>query len=199
MNRREALQRVAWLMGGVISAPALAGLLGDGATNRQGANRKPSFLNEGQAALVARVVDIMIPHTDVPGAIDVGVPAFIDGMLKDTYPQEDRDRYVRGLQVFDAAAQDTFGKPFTELDSDQQMAHVRRIHDEAIAEERSPTGQAPGKLQRSFILMTKELALLGFFTSEAGATEVLQYVAVPGEYRGCVPLPEAGNGKTWAL
>jgi len=46
--------------------------------------------------------------------------------------------------------------------------------------------------------MTKELTLLGFFTSEPGATQVLQYVAVPGAYKGCVPLAEAGNGKTWA-
>jgi hypothetical protein len=47
-------------------------------------------------------------------------------------------------------------------------------------------------------LMAKELTLLGFFTSEPGATQVLQYIAVPGSYKGCVPLAEAGNGKTWA-
>jgi len=41
--------------------------------------------------------------------------------------------------------------------------------------------------------------LLGFFTSKAGATEVLQYAAVPGGFQGCVPLAKAGNGKSWAL
>jgi hypothetical protein len=46
--------------------------------------------------------------------------------------------------------------------------------------------------------MTKELTLLGFFTSEPGATQVLQYVPIPGSWHGCVPLSEAGNGKTWA-
>lgn len=51
---------------------------------------------------------------------------------------------------------------------------------------------------RPFILMTKELTMLGFFTSEVGATQVLQYLAVPGTFRGCLPLSEAGNGKTWA-
>src|SRR2546421_409751 len=54
-------------------------------------------------------------------------------------------------------------------------------------------------LQRPFILMTKELALLGFFTSRVGATQVLQYVATPGSYQACVPLAQAGNGKTWAV
>jgi hypothetical protein len=46
--------------------------------------------------------------------------------------------------------------------------------------------------------MTKELALLGFFTSEPGATQIQQYVAVPGALHACIPLSQAGNGKTWA-
>jgi hypothetical protein len=46
--------------------------------------------------------------------------------------------------------------------------------------------------------MTKELTMLGFFTSEIGATQILQYIAVPGPYRGCLPLSQTGNGKTWA-
>ncbi|MBX7124565.1 MAG: gluconate 2-dehydrogenase subunit 3 family protein, partial [Cyclobacteriaceae bacterium] len=50
--------------------------------------------------------------------------------------------------------------------------------------------------ERPFILRMKELTMLGFFTSEPGATQVLQYSAVPGAYRGCVPLSEIG--KTWA-
>ncbi|MFZ5999973.1 MAG: gluconate 2-dehydrogenase subunit 3 family protein, partial [Bacteroidota bacterium] len=49
---------------------------------------------------------------------------------------------------------------------------------------------------RPFILMTKELTVSGFFTSEVGATQVLQYAPVPGAYHGCVPLAEVG--KTWA-
>jgi hypothetical protein len=40
--------------------------------------------------------------------------------------------------------------------------------------------------------------MLGYFSSEPGATQVLQYEAVPGKYNGCIPLNEAGNGKTWA-
>src|SRR5256885_7012771 len=44
---------------------------------------------------VAEVAEIMIPRTATPGAKDVGVPAFIDAMLKETYPREDRERYVR--------------------------------------------------------------------------------------------------------
>ena len=68
------------------------------------------------------------------------------------------------------------------------------MHDAAVETENT-TDPAP---KRPFILMMKELTMLGFFTSEPGATQVLQYVPVPGAYKGCVPLSEAGNGRTWA-
>jgi gluconate 2-dehydrogenase gamma chain len=38
--------------------------------------------------------------------------------------------------------------------------------------------------------------MIGFFTSEAGATRVLRHEHVPGFYDGCVPFEEIG--RTWA-
>jgi choline dehydrogenase-like flavoprotein len=48
-------------------------------------------------------------------------------------------------------------------------------------------------------LTEKGLTLLGFFTSRPGATQVLQYVATPGAYHGCLPVNQAGNGRRWAI
>ena len=196
MNRRELLQRVSWMMGGAISAPAVLGVLG-GCSAKQEPTWQPAFLTKEQGALVAEVAEIIIPRTDTPGAKDAGVPAFIDTLLKDVYTQEDRDRYVSGLQAFDEAARSQHGKPFMELGKPQQTELVQAFNDAAVAEELSYDPR-PANLRRPFILMTKELALLGFFTSEPGATQVLQYAAVPGAYQACVPLAQAGNGKAWA-
>jgi gluconate 2-dehydrogenase gamma chain len=197
MNRREALKRVAWLMGGTVSASAiLAVQKGYSATTSAGS--KPSILSPPQMGIVSAVAEIMIPRTDTPGAIDVGVPGFIDLMLKDVYAPKDRTRYLAGLTDFEAAAQTEQGKTFVALESAQQVAHVRKFHDAAVAEERR-VHRPHSDAQRPFILMTKELTLLGFFTSEVGATQVLQYVAVPGSYHACVPIERAGNGKTWAV
>jgi len=190
MDRREALKRTAWIMGGAVSAPAIMGVL-KGCAAKPTIDWKPVFLSEEQGVLVSQVAEIIIPKTDTPGAIDTGVPGFIDLMLKDTYKKEDQDRFLEGLKTFDAQAEEEYGDPFIELNAEQQAAFVKRVHDTAVADSDS-------KDSRPFILMTKELTMLGFFTSEAGATQVLQYVAVPGSYNGCIPLSEAGNGKTWA-
>jgi gluconate 2-dehydrogenase gamma chain len=197
LTRREALKRVAWLMGGTISASAILAIRkGYSATTPAGS--KPSILTPAQMSTVSAVAEIMIPRTDTPGAIDVGVPGFIDLMLKDVYAQQDRERYLAGLAEFDAAAHAEQGKEFHALEPTQQVALVRKFHDAAITEEQRAS-RTRQHLQRPFILMTKELTLLGFFTSQPGATQVLQYVAIPGSYHGCLPIGQAGNGKTWAF
>ena len=193
MDRREALKRTALLMGGMVSAPAIMGVL-KGCTPKPGIDWKPVFLNEDQASIVSTVSDIIIPRTDTPGARDVGVPSFIDQMLREVYSAEDQEDFTKGLAAFDEQAKAEYGDTFADLDDEDQAAFVKKVHDEAVNAESSDDPEA----KRPFILNMKELTLLGFFTSEAGATQVLQYVPVPGAYKGCIPLSEAGNGKAWA-
>ncbi|MGE0771650.1 MAG: gluconate 2-dehydrogenase subunit 3 family protein [Cyclobacteriaceae bacterium] len=189
MNRREAIQRTAMVLGYAVSAPAVMGIL-NGCKATPELAFTPVFLTEDQARIVTEVAEILIPKTDTPGAKDVGVPGFIDLMLKDTFKKEDQDLFVSGLTAFDEEAKKNFGDPFVDLEPSQQLEHVKAVHDAAIK------ARQEGVRERPFILMAKELTVLGFFTSEAGATQVLQYEAVPGAYHGCVPLAEVG--KAWA-
>ena len=151
---------------------------------------KPVFFTEDQARIVSEVAEIIIPKTDTPGAKDTGVPGFIDQILKECYKKEDQDRFLSGLQSFDEEAKKAYGDSFMELEPAQQQEYVKKIHDQAIDALKN------GVKERPFILMTKELTVTGFFTSEPGATQVLQYAPVPGAYHGCLPLAEVG--KTWA-
>ena len=200
MNRRELLQRVAMLMGGAISAPAVLAVL-NGCSPKPGASWQPLFLSKEEGAVVEAVADLIIPRTDTPGAREVGVPAFIDVILKDVYPSEDQARFVSGLKDFDAEAQSAHGKPFLELPPAQQLSFLQQAHDAAAAAEKAQEAArevAVSKRQRPFVLTMKELTLLGFFTSQVGVTQVLQYEPVPGKFQPCVPVAKAGNGKTWA-
>lgn len=198
MSRRDAIKHVALLMGGAVSVPAILGVL-NGCSAKPGADAdwKPVFLTHEQGALVAEVAEIMIPRTDTPGAKDIGIPAFIDTMLKDAYSKDEQERFVAGLADFEAQAQSEHGRAFLELEPGQRAAMVKRVHD-PVAEAEKQSDIPPGERRRPFILTMKELTLLGYFTSEPGATQVLQYNPIPGAYQACVPLEQAGNGKTWA-
>jgi hypothetical protein len=230
MNRRELLQRVAILMGGAVSAPAVLAVLNG--CSRRPATSAPIVLDDAQRAIIAELAEIIIPRTDTPGAKDVGVPQFIEAMLRDALSTEDQQSFVSGLEDFDAAAQRAQGKPFLQLSPEQRATFAQSVHDSAVAavQERRQRRRGWQKLEqqgtvpvgqlrsikkqlttllssresakqsvRPFILTMKELTLLGFFTSAVGSTQILQYLPVPGRLQACIPLSEAGNGKTWAL
>jgi hypothetical protein len=55
--------------------------------------------------------------------------------------------------------------------------------------------KARGEPPHYFRLM-KELALIGFFTSEIGTTQALRYSAIPGAYDGDVPYKK--GDRSWA-
>ena len=197
ISRREILQRIAYMMGGAISAPAILGVL-QGCAANSSARWKPVFLSAPQVDTVAEIAEIMIPRTDTPGAKDVGVPAFIDLMLQQTFEAEDRARFIAGLNEFEARAELDYKQAFLALKPIDRGMLVQRVHDDALAEERTRAPQPMVPIRRPFILMLKELTLLGFFTSEVGVRRIQQYDPVPGAYHGCVPLAQAGNGKAWA-
>jgi gluconate 2-dehydrogenase gamma chain len=191
IQRRAILKRVAWMLGGAVSAPAALAIL-QGCSAREAtvtaAAFRPKFLTApAQMDIVTQIADIIIPKTDTSGAIDAGVPAFIDLVLADVYSKEAQERFTAGLGEFAAAAVAS-GKPFLEMDAAQRLQFVRQSIEKALDAERSP---------KRFILMMRELTLLGFYSSKVGITENMEYVPVPTAYHGCVPLSQMKKHVYW--
>jgi hypothetical protein len=187
MNRREAIYRSAGLLGLAVTGPMVTALL-NGCKPAPDLGFAPAFLTPEQAQTIRTLADVIVPRTDTPGAVDVGVPGFIDLMVKDVYSQDEQERFMTGLAAFEEGARKQ-GSRFADMDAEAQIAYVKSVHDPAV--EAAKKGEP-----KPFILMAKELTLLGFFSSEPGATQVLQYESVPGAYHGCVPLAEVG--RAWA-
>lgn len=190
MNRREWLKCMSVLAAGAVTAPSLLAVF-EAHAAAQSSHASATFFSPEQTDLVSAVVDIIIPRSDTPGALDAGVPRFIDQMFKDVYTKAEQQRYVRSLAAFEEKS----GKTFLQLDAAQRKALVTKLHAEALAKSKDLDPiSAP-----AFVLTTKKLAMLGFFMSRPGCTQVLQYVAVPGAYHADIPLSQAGNGRAWAV
>lgn len=182
IDRREALRRAAALLGGAWSAPSLAGLLaGCEARDAPAGAWRPRALTPRQADLLAAVAEHIIPATDTPGARAVGVHRFIDGMLAESYPAAERERFVHGLGDLDERARRAGGHAFLECTPSDQRALLDQLDGTADA----------------FFRSVKQLTLVGYYTSEIGATRELHNAPVPGRYDGCVPLDRIG--RTWAV
>lgn len=189
MDRKEAIKRTGLLMGGVIFAPSILGVL-KGCTASPGVDWNPTLFSNRQARLVTALADVILPEDDTPSASQAGVPAFIESMVKDVYNDEQRDSFLEGLDKFGEESTAELEAEFYDTDEEEMFNYAYNLNEIALEEGPLGDGETP------FILMFKELTMLGYFTSEVGATQVLRYEAVPGRYDGCIPFEEVG--KTWA-
>lgn len=209
MNRRDALMRVATLMGATLTLPALSDTLAASAAARE-ASGKPLLLTAEQDALVAEMAEVIIPTTSTPGAKAAKVNELIDVLLKDCYKPADQKRFLDGLAHTNELSRNAYGKSFVQLQPEQRIDVMKKLEAEAKAQREAARKAVEGgnnqvdvqipKEQLNatpFFAMLKDMTLLGYFTSEVGATQALEYVPVPGRYDGCVTMKP--GQKAWAI
>ena len=97
MDRREAVKRITILLGGALSAPTLAGIMGGCQAPAPGQEVLLRSLTQEQHDLLAVLTAHIIPETDTPGARAARVSEYIDAMLTDFYSDEERARFLAGL------------------------------------------------------------------------------------------------------
>lgn len=185
ISRREALKRTGLLLGGAISAPALAGVLG-GCQSSTAPEWTPTALSAEQNDLVTAISEMIIPETETPGAKAAQVNRFIDTMLADWYPSEERERFLTGLADVDAQCQQAHGKDFLECTSEQQTALLTRLDEEAHAPPPSPAEEPPSGEQAEEPTTDGE-------PSQSGerVTEEMQEATDSTQAQGEEPQPEA--------
>ncbi len=129
---------------------------------------QPRFFNQDDFATISRIADLIIPATDSPGAIAAGVPAYIDLVIARNSDQQ--LVMADGLRWLDSEAARKAGKRFHELTEAQQLSILEPLCDAAD----STSGMARGRNIQFFALI-KSLTADGYYTSEAGLMQELQY------------------------
>jgi hypothetical protein len=191
VNRLDAVKAIGFLLGAAVT-PSVARAVGAG--YRAPAPGVPlRVLTPQQGELLATLTELIIPATDTPGARAARVDAFIDGLLADVFTAEERDHFVAGLADVDARARAAHGVTFVESTPEQQVALLTTMQGETPP---APTGRRRSRSRsqpRPFFRWLKELTLVGYYTSEIGATRELRYVHVAGRYDGDVPYRQIGR------
>lgn len=193
MNRREAVIRMATLMGATVLGPRLLTARLDGADAAGGHG-----FTAAEVTLLDEIGDTILPATDVPGAKAVQIGSFIAMMVHDCLLPRDQPAFREGLARIDALHRTRHGGPFVsgapaprtallnELDREQQ-AYTRDL--------RARFGDKAGDEPQHFFRTIKELTILGYFSSEIGATQALRFIETPGSYNGAVPYKK--GDKAW--
>ncbi|MGJ1497846.1 gluconate 2-dehydrogenase subunit 3 family protein [Sphingobacterium spiritivorum] len=210
MNRREALQRVALLMGGTVIG---ANLFLEGCS-RSASKDTAKLFEKDSVNFLGDLAEAILPKTSTPGAKEAGVGEFIPVMIRDCYADTEQKVFLDGINSVDDRAKKEFGKKFQELSKEDQTKFVN-ILDKEASEYNAKQAEAT-KAQREkdalkqnemyrvpksdpphWFTMFKQLTLTGFFTSELGATKALRYVKIPGKFDGNYPYKKGEHA--WAL
>jgi gluconate 2-dehydrogenase gamma chain len=133
VSRRFFLYHVAfWGGGAVLLGPACSLLEGKKPPpsaappggRRSFVTAHRSFTNEEWPVLLA-ACDRALPRDQDPGALDAGVPEYIDRMLLTPELAEMRGDFINGLQLLDGRSRAEHGKGFAEIPSEQQDALLK--------------------------------------------------------------------------
>lgn len=180
MNRREAFQRISLLLGGATLAPELL------AKALAGSVTHFSVPSAEKLALLDEMAETIIPTTDTPGAKAAKVGEFIVLAVETCLPEKRKIRFWEGLDHAETVCRRQFGQSFVELNAAQRIAVLEQLQ----SERPKPGDDAP-----TFFVALKMLVLHGYFTSEIGATQALNYDPVPGGWIADMPVDP--NTKAW--
>jgi gluconate 2-dehydrogenase gamma chain len=201
MNRREFLQCAAILVNGLAISQAGFALSQEQKhfISRSDYIAEPSaYFSESQKQLIAAMAETIIPRTDTPGAIDAGVPRFIELMVSDWMTDQERELFMSGLKEMKSAIPAEHGKPFDQLSPGLQLSILEHMEDAASDSDWYSLANGPrGYISDApFFCHLKELTIWGFFTSEVGSTQVLRSNPMPMTFDGDVKL--SPDDSTWA-
>ncbi|QDP00182.1 gluconate 2-dehydrogenase subunit 3 family protein [Thalassotalea sp. PS06] len=180
LNRRQFLNGVTRALGAgaaliIVNGASLSSAF---AYQRNVDNRKSKLLNRAQLQTLAQICQTIIPKTDTPGAADLDCHGFIDHQLQVVYGKSQQQAIVEVLGGVEEYCYGQYQLSFTQLQPLQQTECLQDL-------ERGAWGEA--QIQEQFAFL-KSLNAFAYFTSEVGATQVLNYQAVPGGYQGSIPF-----------
>ena len=171
-DRRVLLRGAFLLVGGLGIAPTVLAATG------------ALFFTPAERGTLDLVSDTIIPRTDTPGAIDAGVPAFLDALMANWASAASRDRIRGAIARLASAAQTDTGKPIARLSAAERTAWLTRQDAALLVANDAGYNQL------------KHLVLTSYYYSEAGATQELRYELVPGVWEPSVPI--TADTRAWA-
>ena len=190
MKRREALKNVSLLVSGTLAIPTGSILLNSCSNPSKELEWNPKYLNNEEAFFLSELANTIIPNTEFPGALAVGVPLEIEAYVFNVLEEKNISKFRDGLKKLNDFLNNNSSKsskPFFEsnlLEKTKMLNSIQKNKNSEI---------------RIIYMSLKSSVITSYFNSEIGATKVLKYngpSVVLGSYKGCVPLDEIG--KTWA-
>ena len=185
LERRDLLKGLAVILGAAIS-PACQRAAEVPAAQRMAGVARWSL---EQRAIAHRCADLIMPATDTPSALAVGVGEFMDYVASVWLQQSELEELLAGLNGLQEEAQRQYTKNFVDLSEMEQVQLLTQM--ETASSVLNASSQE--ELRSKVFARLKELTVVGYYSSEVGARQERVYVPVPGRYDGYFKLNKVGR------
>jgi len=209
MDRREALMFFAKSMGVAVTLPTgIATLtacqvsLGKDVDSN---NYSLVFLSNKQYQMVSGISDVILPESEIVGAEQLKVAQFIDQIISETMTSTQQKHFIIGAEQFERelnyhcqqkpnCAQFNHYQSLVSLffsipkHKQQQIFSQQMLAIEDIA-----VKDVYDYYLYKFLLTTRELTLLGYYTSEYVGENIMNYDPVPDTYQPCIDVTDVDN------
>jgi len=171
----------AQLLGGNAIATALAYSPKTDSSSHPG-----KIFSQANMVLLRDICALVIPTTNTAGAAEVDTHGFIDNQLYYCYQPEDQQKVRSTLLKINKVALQRHQQHFSGATTEQQLTLLTDLE--------KPSNGFDNEDRSQFKFLKRQI-VFGYYTSQVGASQELEYLAVPGGFKGSIPYQSVG--KAW--
>ena len=200
MDRRRVLKKIGYGSAAMVVSPQIINMLHSCKSNVN--KYLPIFFANNQFQFVSKIMDLIIPKTDIPGAIELKLPEFLDNYIVVVMNQNDKETILRRTNNFIKLILNEAKKNSSmEINSNDLNTKLKKYllaSDKQIESwEEAPKSQ---ELEvYNYLIQIRSLTLNAFRLNEYIGEKVLAYDPIPGERKVCLDLKKTTGGKRWSL
>tara|TARA_B100001996_G_scaffold375574_1_gene355701 strand:+ start:240 stop:821 length:582 start_codon:yes stop_codon:yes gene_type:complete len=189
MDRRNALKNIGKGLGTITITPSILNLF---QSCQNSTTLNSVFFNKEQFLVVSKLMEIIIPETETPGAISLKLPEFIDAYIYNVIDEDNitSNKILKeGLNKFiDLVKSETTKQETNEISIKEWEDQLRKV---LVSESKND------KITIA-IQDLRKLTVGAYKINEFVGENLMAYNPVPGKQIGCVDLNEATKGVVWS-
>lgn len=188
MKRRTALKYSGVGLGLSLSGLSLVQLISS-CKQEVVAGKTQSVLSQTELEFVYSLCDTVLPETQTPGALEVGVPEFIQVFVSKVYDPEQLSAFRDEILKLDSACASRFGHGLSSCTPIEKHDFVAELESDVVQPPVNIWGNNVNEgSPMSFYKQLKSMMIWGYFSSEKVGKEVLLYQQLAPDYKGCVDV-----------
>ena len=200
MDRRKVLKKIGCGSAAIVVSPQIINILHSCKSNVN--KYSPFFFTGDQYQFVSKIMELIIPKTDIPGAIELKLPEFLDNYIVVVMNQIEKETLLRGTEHFiKVIINETKKFNSKEINSNDINTQLKKYL--LANDKQTESWERESKSQESkaynYLIQIRSLTLNAFRLNEYIGEKVLAYDPIPGNRKVCLDLNKTTGGKRWSL